>query len=150
MSAKADQSSSSSDEIDLLDLLLILWKRRIILGLSALTFFSLGVLLALAHTPTYKGQVQVQVHQLNEIEMAGFDAWNQGVRVANRPSAIMVSDILTGGNAPAVTFPALRQSIWPIPSTQATSGAMRSWPPCANIRQLFRILMETRKNLTSC
>ena len=88
MSAKADQPSSSSDEIDLLELMLILWKRRIILGLSALAFFSLGVLLALAHTPTYKGQVQV--HQLNEIEMAGFDAWNQGVRIATQ-SALPVT-----------------------------------------------------------
>ena len=82
MSDKADQSSSSSDEIDLLDLLLVLWKRRIILGLSTLAFSCLGVLLALAHTPTYKGQVQV--HQLNDVEMAGFDAWNQGVKIATR------------------------------------------------------------------
>ena len=92
MSDKADQPSSSSDEIDLLELLLILWKRRIMLGLSALAFFSLGVLLALAHTPTYKGQVQV--HQLNEIEMAGFDTWNQGVRIANRSTLPMTMETL--------------------------------------------------------
>ena len=87
MSDKADQPSSSSDEIDLLELLLILWKRRIMLGLSALAFSSLGVLLALAHTPTYKGQVQV--HQLNEIEMAGFDTWNQGVKMVTRSALPM-------------------------------------------------------------
>ena len=87
MSDKVDQSSSSSDEIDLLGLLLILWKRRIILGLSTLAFSSLGVLLALAHTPTYKGQVQV--HQLNEIEMAGFDTWNQGVKMVTRSALPM-------------------------------------------------------------
>ena len=94
MSDKADQPSSSSDEIDLLELLLILWKRRIMLGLSTLAFFSLGVLLALAHTPTYKGQVQV--HQLNEIEMAGFDAWNQGVRIATRSTLPMTMGTLVG------------------------------------------------------
>ena len=94
MSDKADQPSSSSDEIDLLELLLILWKRRIMLGLSALAFFSLGVLLALAHTPTYKGQVQV--HQLNEIEMAGFDTWNQGVRIATRSTLPMTMETLVG------------------------------------------------------
>ena len=94
MSDKADQPSSSSDEIDLLELLLILWKRRIMLGLSTLAFFSLGVLLALAHTPTYKGQVQV--HQLNEIEMAGFDTWNQGVRIANRSTLPMTMETLVG------------------------------------------------------
>ena len=94
MSDKADQPSSSSDEIDLLELLLILWKRRIMLGLSTLAFFSLGVLLALAHTPTYKGQVQV--HQLNEIEMAGFDAWNQGVRIATRSTLPMNMGTLVG------------------------------------------------------
>ena len=92
MSDKADQPSSSSDEIDLLELLLILWKRRIMLGLSALAFFSLGVLLALAHTPTYKGQVQV--HQLNEIEMAGFDTWNQGVRIATSSTLPMTMKTL--------------------------------------------------------
>ena len=92
MSDKADQPSSSSDEIDLLELLLILWKRRIMLGLSTLAFFSLGVLLALAHTPTYKGQVQV--HQLNEIEMAGFDTWNQGVRIATRSTLPMTMKTL--------------------------------------------------------
>ena len=94
MSDKADQPSSSSDEIDLLELLLILWKRRIMLGLSALAFFSLGVLLALAHTPTYKGQVQV--HQLNEIEMAGFDTWNQGVRIATQSTLPMTMGTLVG------------------------------------------------------
>ena len=81
MSAKADQSSSSSDEIDLLDLLLILWKRRIILGLSALTFFSLGVLLALAHTPTYKGQVQV--HQLMRLRWPDS---TPGIRASGSPT----------------------------------------------------------------
>ena len=92
MSDKVDQSSSSRDEIDLLELLLILWKRRLMLGLSALAFFSLGVLLAMAHTPTYKGQVQV--HQLNEIEMAGFDTWNQGIRIATRSTRPMSMETL--------------------------------------------------------
>ena len=94
MSDKADHSSSSSNEIDLLDLLLILWKKRIILVLSAIVFSSLGVLLALTHTPTYKGEVQV--HQLNEIEMAGFDAWNQGVRVASLSAPTMTGGTLAG------------------------------------------------------
>ena len=94
MSDKADHSSSSSNEIDLLDLLLILWKKRIILALSAIVFSSLGVLLAQTHTPTYKGEVQV--HQLNEIEMAGFDNWNQGVRVANLSIPTMTGKPLTG------------------------------------------------------
>ena len=94
MSDKVDQSSSSRDEIDLLELLLILWKRRIMLGLSALAFFSLGVLLAMAHTPTYKGQVQV--HQLNEVEMAGFDTWNQGVRMVTRSTLPMTKGTQVG------------------------------------------------------
>ena len=75
-----------------MELLLILWKRRIILGVSGLVFFSLGVLLALVHTPTYKGQVQV--HQLNENEMAGFDAWNQGVRMSTRSALPMTMETL--------------------------------------------------------
>ena len=100
MSEKTSQSSPSGSEIDLLDLLVILWKWRITLVLSVFVSAGVGVLLALAHTPTYKGEVRV--HQLNGTEMTGFDAWNQGVRVANRPSAIMVSDILTGGTPPAV------------------------------------------------
>ena len=52
MSEKTDQFSPPNDEIDLLDLLLILWKRRLILLLSAVVFSGVGVLLALASSPT--------------------------------------------------------------------------------------------------
>ena len=96
MSDNADHPSSSSNEIDLLDLLLILWKKRITLVLSAIVFSGLGVILALAHTPTYKGEVQV--HQLNEIEMAGFDGWNQGVKFASRSALATTGGTLIGLN----------------------------------------------------
>ena len=62
--------------------------------LSAIVFSSLGVLLALTHPPTYKGEVQV--HQLNEIEMAGFDASNQGVMVASLSAPTMTGGTLAG------------------------------------------------------
>ena len=51
MSDKADQPSSSSDEIDLLELFLILWKRRIMLGLSALAFSALA---SFSHWPIHR------------------------------------------------------------------------------------------------
>ena len=78
MSDNVDYSSSSSNEINLLDLLQILWASRIILALSTIVFSSLGILFAIAHTPVYEGKVRV--HQLDSTETAGFDAWNEGVR----------------------------------------------------------------------
>lgn len=94
MSDRIDQTSTSRDEINLLDLMLILWKKRITLLISAAVSAVVGVLLALDYTPTYKGQVQL--HPLNEVEMAGFNAWNQGVKISNRQAPTLASDILLG------------------------------------------------------
>ncbi len=47
MSDKTDQYSPPNDDIDLLDVLLILWKKRLILVLSAVVFSGMGVLIAL-------------------------------------------------------------------------------------------------------
>ena len=49
---KTDQYSPPNDDIDLLDLLLILWKKRLILLLSAVVFSGMGVLIALTTSPT--------------------------------------------------------------------------------------------------
>ena len=96
MSDRIDQPSPSRDEINLLDLMLILWRRRIALLISAAVSAYIGVLLAMDYTPTYKGEVQL--HPLNEVEMAGFNAWNQAVKISNRPTPTLVSDILFEGN----------------------------------------------------
>ena len=92
MSEKTDQYSPPNDDIDLLDLLLILWKKRLILLLSAVVFSGMGVLIALTTSPTYTGEIQV--HRLNESEMAGFDAWNEGVRVATQSVPTMTGGAL--------------------------------------------------------
>ena len=96
MSEKTDQYSPPNDDIDLLDLLLILWKKRLILLLSAVVFSGMGVLIALTTSPTYTGEIQV--HRLNESEMAGFDAWNEGVRVATQSVPTMTGGALIGMN----------------------------------------------------
>ena len=96
MSEKTDQHSPPNDDIDLLDLLLILWKKRLILLLSAVVFSGMGVLIALTTSPTYTGEIQV--HRLNESEMAGFDAWNEGVRLATQSVPTMTGGALIGMN----------------------------------------------------
>ena len=103
MSEKTDQYSPPNDDIDLLDILLILWKKRLILLLLAVVFSGMGVLIALTTSPTYTGEIQV--HRLNESEMAGFDAWNEGVRVATQSVPTMTGGALIGMNDANVDLP---------------------------------------------
>ena len=125
MSDNSGRLSSSSGEIDLLDLLLTLWKKRITLTLSAVVSAGVGVLLALADTPNYKGEVQV--HHLNEIEMAGFDAWNQGVRIATQSALPVTTQSalpVTTQSALPVTMETLLQNDTNIDLSSITSKSL--------------------------
>ena len=125
MSDNSGRLSSSSGEIDLLDLLLTLWKKRITLTLSVVVSAGVGVLLALADTPNYKGEVQV--HHLNEIEMAGFDAWNQGVRIATQSALPVTTQSalpVTTQSALPVTMETLLQNDTNIDLSSITSKSL--------------------------
>ena len=145
MSDNVDYSSSSSNEINLLDLLQILWASRIILALSTIVFSSLGILFAIAHTPVYEGKVRV--HQLDSTETAGFDAWNEGVRFTSLVTRTN-PETDTGGEflvaLPEITSKSLADTF--------TSSYQRAtdWTPYANIRLLLKISMGTSKILSSC
>ena len=69
--------SPPKDELDLLDLAFIVWKRRLALIAATVAFLGAGVLFVLTQSPVYRGELII--HPLSESEVTGFNIWNQVV-----------------------------------------------------------------------
>ena len=99
MTDRATHASPADGEIDLLDLLMVLWAKRLALVAAAAVFAVASVVVASTRTPTLS--VKIPVHPLSQTEMAGFDAWNQAVRIVPQSSmnsgASFVYDTMDGG-----------------------------------------------------
>ena len=72
--------SPPKDELDLLDLAFVLWKRRFVLIAATVAFLGAGVLFVLTQSPVYRGELVI--HPLNESDLTGFNTWNQAVTSA--------------------------------------------------------------------
>ena len=63
--------SSSTHELDLLDISLVLWKRRLVLVLSTLAFLVCGIVAASLQAPLFRGEVRV--YPQDNYNLAGFN-----------------------------------------------------------------------------
>ena len=69
-----EQPSSKNNEIDMLDIALTLWAKRISIVAYTVVFFATGILFAYSQTTIYRGEIVV--HPLISSELAEFDSWN--------------------------------------------------------------------------
>ena len=76
-----ERDLSSKDEIDLLDIALTLWRKRLILIGAVLASTVAGMLFASNQNVTYRGMLAI--HPLNSFELRGFDLWNEAVFAEN-------------------------------------------------------------------
>ena len=76
-----ERNLSSNDEIDLLDIALTLWRKRLILIGAVLASTVAGMLFASNQNVTYRGMLAI--HPLNSFELRGFDLWNEAVFAEN-------------------------------------------------------------------
>lgn len=72
---------SSTGELDLFDLIIFLWKKRLVLLISTLGFLAVGMIAASFHTPSFRGEVKVYPQARSAL--TGFDTWNHLLTMAN-------------------------------------------------------------------
>lgn len=71
--------SSLNDELDIRELALILWKKRLILIGTTLASIALGMVYASNQNVIYRGELAI--HPLRSHELAGFELWNKTIAV---------------------------------------------------------------------
>ena len=80
------RTSSSTDELNLLDLALFFWEKRLVLLLSTLVFFVGGVLAASLQTPSFRGEVRI--YPQDGSNLTGFDTWNHLLVMVNAQTQV--------------------------------------------------------------
>ena len=75
MTEKVKSDPFTQDEFDLIEIILILWKRRLLVLIVTAGFSIFGVAISSATKPLYEGKIDI--HPLTTLDMAGFDGWNQ-------------------------------------------------------------------------
>ena len=74
-----EQTSITKKELDVLDIVQILWERRRVVVATTLGFLVASLLFTSTKSPVYRGELEI--FSLDKIDLAGFDAWNERIEV---------------------------------------------------------------------